>query len=160
MKTLIIMLFSCILLQSTFQDKILNDFDSNSRFLVVKVKSSKYNGSVIIENDNLYVFLNQRYSLDKNQYVTFVKKVLNNNLSIKINDNDFKKYDFYKLKASNEVDKNFKKGIHKFVNIYFNNGKVLKDNISDDVKDSIIEKLFISKISVYIDDESGYLVIG
>lgn len=160
MKTLIIVVLSCFLVQSTFQHKILNDFDSNSRFLVLKVKSLKYKGSIVIENDNLYVLLNQTYSFDKNQYVTFIEKVLNNNLYVKINDNDFKKYDFYKLKASNEVDKNFKKGINKFINIYFNNEKVLKNNISDDVRNAIIEKLFISKISVYIDDESGYLVIG
>lgn len=160
MKTLVIVVFSYFLLQSTFQDKILNDFKRNSRFLVIKVNSLKYKGSIIVENDNLYVLLNQTYSFDKNQYVTFVDKLLNNNLSVKLNDNDFKKYNIYKLKTSNEVDRNFKKGIIKFINIYFNNKKVLKDNISDDVRNAVIEKLFISKISVYIDDETGYLVIG
>lgn len=154
-----IFFLSCFLFQITFYDEILNDFNSNSRFLVLKVKSLKYNGFIVVENDNLYVLLYQTYSFDKKQYSTFVKKVLKNNLSIKINDNDFKKYNFCKLKSLNEVDENFKKGIHEFISIYFNNNRVLKDNISDDVRNAIIEKLFISKISVYIDDESGYLVI-
>ena len=160
MKLLFIMLFSFGLVQDmSFPEKILNDFDRNSRFVCINIKSLEYNGLVIIENDDLFFFLNQTQHFDKTKYKSFVKMKLEKKIFIDIGNVDLKKWNFFKLNSSQKVDKNAKKGIAKFIKIYFNNN-VLKDGVTDNERIAIIRILFNNKISSYIDDETGYLIIG
>jgi len=57
-----------------FVDKLL---DSVGRYYVaVDVSSIEYTGKVVIENDELYVFLNETKGLDRKSYIAFMKEAL------------------------------------------------------------------------------------
>jgi len=43
---------------------------------MINVKSTEYNGPVIIENDKFFYFLNQKQHLNENEYKLFVEKKL------------------------------------------------------------------------------------
>ena len=161
MKLLLITLFSfCLVQNESFYEKILNDFDSNSRFILINVKSSEYEGKLIIQNNDFFYFLNQKQHLDKNEYKLFVEKNLKRNLIFNLGTTNFEKWNFIKVPKIKKVENNAKNGIEKFIKLYFDSNKVLKDGISDDERATIIMILFKHKFSSYIDDETGYLVIG
>jgi hypothetical protein len=159
---LLFILVSCLFLiqNDSFYEKVLNDFESDSRFILINVKSSEYDGSVIIKNDKFFYFLNQKQHLNENEYKLFVGKKLKGNLTFNLGATNLGKWDFIKVPKSKKVENNAKKGIEKFTKLYFDNNKVLKDGISDDERAVIIMILFKHQLSSYIDDETGYLVIG
>lgn len=144
--------------QSSFIDKIINDFERYSWFLVIEIKSSSYNGKIIVENNELFYYLNHSKHLDKEQYKLEIKDKLKHHLPIDIQDVSFCQY---KIITNNKrVAANVKKGKDEFIKIYFDNGTTLKDDITDDERTAIIQKLFEWEIACKIDDETGYLVIS
>jgi hypothetical protein len=159
---LLFILISCLFLvqNKSFYEKVLNDFESNSRFIMINVKSSEYNGPVIIENDKFFYFLNQKQHLNENEYKLFVEKKLQGNLTFNLGTTNLGKWDFIKMPKIKKVENNAKKGIEKIIKLYFDSNKVLKEGISDDERAVIIMILFKHQLSSYIDDETGYLVIG
>lgn len=159
MKLLFLMLFSsCMNNDPIFYNKVLNDFDGYSWFISIDVKSLGYKGKVVIENAELFYCLNQTQKIDKEEYIKILKKKLENNSAIEIE--DIKKYNFIKVPNVPSVETNTKEGIEKFINTYFNKGKVLKDGITDDERTVIIQKLFEWGIASKIDDETGYLILS
>jgi hypothetical protein len=160
MKLLLMMLLSsCMHNDSVFYDKITDDFDRNSWFISIELKSSDYNGKVIIENDDLFYYFNQTEKVDKEQYKKLIKERLESNSSIISGKEDLVKFNFTKVPIIESVNKNAKKGLDKFIQIYFD-GKVLKDGIADYERTAIIQKLFEWKIPTKIDDETGYLILS
>lgn len=159
MKLFFLMLFSsCMNNNPKFYDKVLNDFEGYSWFISINVKSLGYNGEVVIENAELFYCLNKTQKIEKQEYLKILKKKLENNLAIEIE--DIEKYSFIKVPIVSSVEANSKEGLEKFINIYFNKGKVLKDGITDDERTVIIQKLFEWEIASKLDDETGYLVIS
>jgi hypothetical protein len=164
MKILFIFISSLLLTQSqTFCEKVLDDFDSNSRFIFITVKSSEYNGAMIIQNDKFFYFLNQKMHLNKNDYKLFVEKKLKKNLVFNLGTTNLAKWSFIKVPKLKKVESNALKGIEKFIDLYFDTidgNRVIKDGISEEERTSIIMILFRHQFSSYIDDETGYLLIG
>lgn len=161
MKILSVVLFSfCIVQNQSFYEKILNDFDSNSRYVLINVKSSNNEDNLIIQNDDFFYFLNQKQHLNKNEYKLFVEKKLKGSMTFDLMTSDLNKWGFIKVPIIKKIEINSKKGIEKFIKLYFDSNKVLKDGISDDERAAIIMILFKHQIPTYIDDETGYLVIG
>ena len=151
------LLVSCMAMKNSkhnFFDKIINDFRDDSYFIVIK-NNDKIN--YIVENDDLYYYLQKQNTIDKEQYKKEVKaKLINGNVFEIVNPNS----NFIKVPNVPSVVANAKKGADEFNKIYFDNGKTLKDGITDDERTAIIQKLFEWEIASKIDDETGYLVIS
>lgn len=140
--------------QSSFIDKVLNDFNKYSHFVSIKsIDSNIY----VVENDDLYYFLKEKKSFSKKRYRKEIRSKLIAQSSIDIvSPNE----DFIKVMNLPSVSDNAKKGIDDFIEIYFDNKKTLKDGITDNERATIINQLFIWKIACKIDDETGYLMIS
>jgi hypothetical protein len=141
-----------------FYDKVTNDFDRYSYFLSIQLQSSNGKGRFIIENDDLYNYLQQSRKIDKEQYKKMIKDKLMNRLPLEINNNPTS--NFIKIPEIESVNASTKKGIDEFIEIYFENEKVLKDGVTDNERTVIIQKLFEWGIMSKIDDETGYLILS
>lgn len=141
-----------------FYDKVLNDFNRYSYFVAVDIKSTTFNGPVIIENDDLFFYLNQTEGVDKNQFKVKVKEKLVNHSAIDIGNSDLTKWDFIKITEIQSINNISAKGADEFIKTYFD-GDVLKDGVTDNERAAIIYQLFKWEISSKLDDETGYLVI-
>jgi hypothetical protein len=160
MRLFLIFIINCFIVQSDdFIKEVSNDFNMNSNFLVLDIKSKEYNGTVIIENDNLYLYYYKIYHKDKDSYRLFVKSILKKESFINIGNENLDKFNFIKVQSSKKIDNNFKKGLNNFIKNYFNNGNVLKNKVTDEEQNYIVKLLFENEIATFIDDETGYLLI-
>lgn len=156
---LALILSSCTMNKDTlFYDKVTNDFDRYSYFLSIQLQSSNGKDKFIIENDDLYNYLQQSQNIEKVQYKKVIKDKLINRLPLEISNNPTS--NFIKVPEIESVNANAKKGIDEFIKIYFENEKVLKDGVTDNERTAIIQKLFEWEIASKIDDETGYLVLS
>lgn len=161
MKFLYCIFLSCCLFQSdSFVDKVVNDFRMNSKFLALNIKALDYIGSVIIENDDLYLFYQLTYHKNKADYKSFIKNCIEKKITIDIGNHNLDKWNFIKVKKNISVSNNLKKGLDKFIKVYFNKNMVEKENVKNEERANIIKILFDNKIACYIDDETGLLLIN
>jgi hypothetical protein len=75
---------SCIALKnsnSNFYDKVINDFRDDCYFLSIK---SENKVTYIVENDDLYYYLQKQKAIDKEQYIKKIKEKLINKSTIEI----------------------------------------------------------------------------
>ncbi len=154
---MLLILNSCMVnkgIQKPFIDRVTNDFERYSYFLSIKVGEKV---SYIIENDDLYYYVQNIKSIGKEQYQKEIKVKLINGGSFEINNPNS---NFIKVPNIPSVVANAKKGADEFIKVYFDNGKVLKDGVTDDERTVIIQKRFEWEIASKIDDETGYLVIS
>jgi hypothetical protein len=143
---------------SSFFDKLLNDFSRNSSFVLVKIVLENKGINYLIENDDLFYFFNQAKGLNRTQYQKFMMSILKSNQSINISRKDISKFGFLKVIANADVRAKFSKGKDSFVKYYFKE-KVLKDGFTEEVKNNIVQALFYWQIVTRIDGESGVLII-
>ena len=61
--------------KNDFYDIILNNFNENSYYLTFKVESSNYNGDIVIENDDLYYYLQKSKKISKRKYIEYLKNI-------------------------------------------------------------------------------------
>jgi hypothetical protein len=66
---------ACTNSNSSFYNKILNDFDTTSYFIAADIKSPFYKGRIIIENNNLYLYLYKTKGYDKGKYISSEKNI-------------------------------------------------------------------------------------
>lgn len=158
---LALILSSCTMNKDTsFYQKVINDFDRYSYFISIEVHSEKYNGKFIIENDDLYSYLQQTQKIDREKYKAIIKEKLINHSSLELSNSTQSQSNFIKVPEIESVNANAKKGTDEFIKIYFDNGKVLKDGITDDERTAVIQKLFEWEVASKIDDETGYLILN
>ena len=151
-----IILSSCSMNKITFFDKVSNDFDRYSYFVSIQMNTTGAKEVFIIENDDLYNYLSQKLKINKEQYKKLLQDKLINNSTLDIENPSS---NFIKVPNIINVENNAKKGVDEFLEIYFDNNKVIKDNILNDERTAIIQKLFEWEIASKIDDETGYLII-
>jgi len=77
---------ACTNANSSFYNQVLNDFDTTSYFIAVDINSPYYKGRAIIENNNLYQYLNKTKGFDKEKYIYFMKGTLRHHRALKITD--------------------------------------------------------------------------
>ncbi len=70
------LLLSCSKSNRAFYDKVLSDFGTRSYFIALDIKSDFYKGRVLIENNDLYNFLNKTKGWDKERYKARMLKIL------------------------------------------------------------------------------------
>ncbi|MCL9771063.1 hypothetical protein NAT47_11615 [Flavobacterium sp. HXWNR69] len=161
MKKIFYLFLSFYLAQSdSFIQKITNDFNSNSNFLVLNIKAKNYNGLAIIENDDLFTYYQITQNKNKQEYKLLTQEILSKKNHIEINENYIEKWGFIKVKESEKIKNKFKKGLNSFIKIYFNDDLIEKGITNEDEKAFIIKILFENKISSYIDDETGLLILN
>ncbi len=161
MKKIFYLFLSFYLAQSdSFIQKITNDFNSNSNFLVLNIKAKNYNWLAIIENDDLFTYYQITQNKNKQEYKLLTQEILSKKNHIEINENYIEKWGFIKVKESEKIKNKFKKGLKSFIKIYFNDDLIEKGITNEDEKAFIIKILFENKISSYIDDETGLLILN
>ena len=164
MKTYSIILLSVLLLSScstnnnAFYDKVLSDFGVTSYFIALDISSSAYTGRVIIENNDLYNFMNKTKGWDKKSYGQKMKKILVHRRVLKINDTDLLKWKFIQVKEVTNVYLNVNKGTNNFIKNYFN-GSMFKYEVDFDEMHAVINQLFYWNIPVKFDSVSGELLL-
>ena len=118
---------------SSFYNKILNDFDTTSYFIALDIKSPYYKGRTIIENNNLYMYLHKSKDLVRQKFI--------------------------KVDVLESVIYNANKGSDNFISKYFN-GTVLNFGITEKEQNAIINQLFFWDIPAKIEKLTGELIIG
>ena len=156
---LIALFYGCNNVNTGFYSRVLNDFDSTSYFIALDIKSPSYRGRAIIENDNLYRFLNKTRGYDKGKYMSYMKRILMHNRKLKIRDRDFDLWSFMKVFEIEKVVLAANRGRDNFIAYYFN-GSILNYGITDDERNAIINQLFYWGVPARIDTITGNLVIG
>jgi hypothetical protein len=144
---------------SSFYNKILNDFDTTSYFIALDIKSPYYKGRTIIENNNLYMYLHKSKGFDKEKYIDFMKSTLRHHRALKIKDKDLVRQKFIKVDVLESVIYNANKGSDNFISKYFN-GTVLNFGITEKEQNAIINQLFFWDIPAKIEKLTGELIIG
>ncbi len=156
---LFVMLFSsCSTNDTAFYDKVVSDFDVTTYFIAIDIRSSAYNGRVIIENNDLYNFLNKTKGWDTLSYKSNMKKILVHRRVLKINNTDLLKWKFIQVKEVTSVYLNANKGANSFIKNYFN-GSVFKYGVDYEEMHAVINQLFYWKIPVKFDNVSGELLL-
>lgn len=160
MRIILAILFtSCMSSSISFIEKIIHDFDTNSYFIVFQVETDHYNGLVTVPNEGLYYYYHQTNGFTKEEYIEYIRNEFIKKVPVIKSDTlNLHKWDFEKVGKVETIKQNEGIGVDSFISTYFE-GRVLKDNISDEERTAIISQLFEWEIASKIDDETGYLVI-
>lgn len=149
----------CSHYDSTFYDKILNDFDTNSYYVAIDLRCSSFKGRALFENNDLYLLLHKTKGLDKEEYKSFMKRILIHHRILKIRSDPFDILNLIKVTEQVRVNVFANQGENKFIARYFN-GRVLNDDVPIIERYAIINQLFFWNIPAKIDKMSGKLIIG
>ena len=141
-----------------FLEKVLSDFSRNSYFVAINRETSNKESAYVIKNDDLYFYCRQVNNLSEADYKKKMVLFLSHDSSLRVSQDDIKKYHFHEVVNDSSILAMKKKNIDLFLNTYFN-GKVLKNGIEDKTKYQIIKTLYDWNIGAQIDDETGYLII-
>jgi len=150
---------ACTNVNSPFYNQVLNDFDTTSYFIAVDIKSPSYKGRAIIENNNLYLFLNKKRGFHNRRYLSYMERTLTHHRSLKIDDKDFAMWKFIKVYELESVIQNTDRGRDNFVANYFN-GTLMKYGFTEKEQNAVINQLFYWGIPAKIDKLTGELIIG
>ncbi|WP_291276153.1 hypothetical protein [Flavobacterium sp.] len=150
----------CLVQSNSFIEKIIDDFQSNSNYLVVNIKSKKYDGIAIIENDDLFTYYKISQKGNKEEYKSFIRDILIQKSCLDMRNETIEKWGFIKVNESKKIKCKLEKGLSKFIKTYFNEDLTEKGNTSEEEKAYIIKILFDNMRSCYIDDETGLLILN
>jgi hypothetical protein len=149
---------SCNNGNTAFYNTVLNDFDSSSYYVAFNIKSPDYKGRVIIENDDLYYFLNKTKGVDKSSYHSLMQKILTHRRNLKVDEKDLAKWKFIEVPLVSSVIFNANKGVNSFIAQYFD-GVVLNAGLSYDEIHAVINQLFYWGIPIRVDPASHQLLL-
>ena len=149
---------SCTNANSPFYNQVLNDFDTTSYFIAVDIKSPFYKGRTIIENNNLYLFLNKTKGFHKQKYVSYMERTLTHHRALKVTDKDIIVWKFIKVSEVESVIHISDRGRDNFVANYFN-GTVLIPGCTEKEQNAVINQLFYWEIPAKIGKLTGELII-
>lgn len=150
---------SCVKVDTSFYDKVLSDFGSNSYFVALNIKSPSYKGRAIIENNDLYNCMHQTRGLSKEKYQSRIKRILIHNRALRISEKAFLTWNFKKVDIPESMIKIADRGRDNFVAYYFN-GIVLNYGIKEAERNAIINQLFCWDLPAKFDKISGDLILG
>lgn len=142
-----------------FLSKVTGDFSRNSYFIIVKTGTQNKGTDYLIDNDDLFYFFRQTKGFDKTAYQKYMIPILQSNKSISVSDTDISRFGFIKLTRNEHVHAEAVKGKDAFVDNFFK-GKILKDGLSVEQRNNIVQVLYDWQIATRIDDESGYLIMN
>jgi hypothetical protein len=149
---------SCTTGDPVFFDRVLSDFDSNSYYIALNIKSPFYNGRALIENDDLYNFLHKKEGIDKASYHKKMKRILLHNRYLKVDERDIKKWKFIKVKLVDTVIFEANKGVNSFIAKYFD-GVLMNPGLSYDEIYAVIDQMFYWGIPLRVDPVSNQILL-
>jgi hypothetical protein len=151
-------LHSCTTGNPKFFDKVLTNFDSSSYYISLNIKSPYYNGRALIENDDLYNFLNKTEGLSKTRYHKKMKRILLHNRYLRVDEKDISKWKFIKVKQVDSVIYAANKGVNSFIAQYFD-GVVMDPGLTYDEIYAVIAQLFYWGIPLRVDPVSKQILL-
>jgi hypothetical protein len=143
--------------QTSFYNHLFCNLSMGSAYIVVNVESPDYTGKAVILNESLFGYFIKKQGFNGKQYLNYLRKALTDGTKIQLQESDFHKWYFDKLKTIEAVEKIAQEGREKFLGHYFEANQSIKKNLSKDEKNAVIAKLFEWKILTFVDDESGIL---
>jgi hypothetical protein len=154
----LLLVISCADKDPEFFNKMLGDFNKHSYFIAIDIRSDEYRGRVIVENNDLYTFLNKTRGWDTQKYKYMIKKIIIHGRTLKIKNTASLSLKYIKVKEINKVYLNANKGADSFIKYYFN-GRVFKYDISVDEMNAVINQLFYWRIPIKIDDSADQFML-
>ncbi len=149
----VLLLQSCTTGNPDFYKKVLNDFDTSSYYVALNLKSPYYKGRVLIENDDLYSFLNKTKGWDKSRYLSKMERILLHRRYLRTDEKDILKWKFIKVKQVSSVIYSANKGANSFLAKYFD-GVVMNPGLTYEEVYAVISQLFYWGIPMRIDPVS------
>jgi hypothetical protein len=144
--------------EHSFFERVLNNFSRQSSFISFEVESKNYSGKVLMENRRLFYFFHKTEGFDVEKYKLFMKKLLLNKTKLKVSDKTLEEWQFVKTEDVKIVNDYAAKGHEEFLHYFFQDN-VLKKDVDVTTQNAIVSKLFEWQMLVYIDDDSGYLML-
>lgn len=154
----LIAVFSCTEKDNSFYDKVLGDFGRHSDFIAIDIRSHQYTGRAIIENNDLYTFLNNTKGWDTTVYKSKIEKILLHRRKLNLGNADLLKAKFFKVREMNTVYLKAAKGVNSFISDYFD-GTVFNYSVPEDEMYAVIDQLFYWNVPVKFDNISGQLLL-
>lgn len=147
----------------TFYDRVFNYRTRHDCFVTVIVYHRDDTLKYVVENHALYDYMrsSNRQGLDYNAYQAFMEETLKKQQGIVVHsplDELQAKWHFRKVEASPEVDMIAGYGKQTFIEHFFK-GSALKEGVSQQDQNAIINQLFQWSIATQTDDETGCLII-
>jgi hypothetical protein len=155
---LLLILVSCSEKNPAFYNQVLGNFDKHSYFIALDIRSDEFKGRVLVENNNLFTFLNKTNGWDKERYKSMMKRILIHRRIMKIKNTADLSLSFIKVKEINKVYLSANKGPDSFIKDYFN-GKIFKYETPEDEIYAVINQLFYWKIPIKFDDATGQFML-
>ena len=140
--------------------------DRSHCYIAVNTSIKDSTARVVIPNDELFLYFNERKGFNRKQYKEFIIPVLKGNLTVPIDSIDLGKYDFKKINDNHTVNKYAKMGIDEFLKHYFTKIEdkrmlsIANKNLIGSEEADVINALFNWRIPVTVDDETGFLIIS
>ncbi len=153
-----------------FEDKVLSDFKCSQCFYIaLDIKSDKYTGKSVIQNNELYFFLKKLKGLSKRKYKTYVKKLISSKTELRILNAEIDEtgyflrvkglpYRFWIVEESSKINTFKYKDRNKFIKTYFDKDMRIKP-VDSKLQYGIVHKLFGWNIATKIQDTSGSIII-
>ncbi len=132
----------------------LNDFRSQSSFVRIKFNAKKHNYVVIIQNTDLFAYFQKEHNFTKDEYKKEILKIIEKDSSINISNDNFRQFNDLIIKENTLK----KSTVDSVLDTYFDKNKVMKMNVHNKLE--VIEFLIQNSYKVWIDDESGYIIIN
>jgi hypothetical protein len=146
---------------SDFYHKVLSDFHDWSYYVALNVSSPGYKGPVVVQNVDLFLLTLKSRKLTESEYTAKMERLLAEDIPLKVDDSDFQKSGLLKVTLDDSVAQYAKQGIEVLTKRYFREGVrcyIMRDEVTDEEKASIIYQLFKRQIACHVDDETGYLI--
>ena len=148
---------------SDFHRKVLSDFHDWSYYVALNVSSPSYKGPVVVQNVELFLLTLKSRKFTESEYTAEMERLLEGDIPLKVDDSDFQKRGILKVNFDDSVALYAKQDIETFTKRYFHKGDrcyVVRDEVTEQEKASIIYQLFKRQIACRVDDESGYLIFS
>lgn len=147
------------LFQQDFYAKVVNDLKRYGPFIAVPVKTKKYRGTMVTENNDLYVHYLVKRRWTSGQYVPYMHLKVVNRDTIQLPDEYIDEGEGY-ITPALEVDSSM--SVDKITDLYFftpAGTKIFKEGISHAEQRKVVRWLFEHKVECRTDDETGLIYI-
>jgi succinate dehydrogenase flavin-adding protein (antitoxin of CptAB toxin-antitoxin module) len=129
-------------------------------FVKVTIKTPKFNGLVLITNQDFFSYLNRTKNFNEKQYEQFVSKIAECSEIVILKEENFEQEGFERVNSYPDIDALAAKGKDIFIAHYFEQNYLVMEKVKTyDELIAIADKLLNWGIKSHIDDRSGLLTI-
>ncbi len=133
----------------------LSDFRHQSSFIRLKFSDKNAVRLLIVPNRKFFYYFNKKYNTNEHEYQKIIFEIVKKDSIITISNNDIEQFKDYILDEDNNKLK--KKSLDFVLKTYFENKKVMKKRVLNKLE--VVNFLILNSYRVWMDDETGYIVI-